>query len=290
MDIKQYITSGILELYVLDRLEPAARREVESNALLHPDIREEIDLIEQTLEAFSVAAAPEVSPGLLDRILSQPLPDAPAVTDTVPAAAPTPAPEEKPVDKVPKVPVEKTIRNTAGTYLAWALAALGLATALYFFFSRGNLRNELNESQQTFEQLQSDYSTLQKDCEARQTALVLNEALVTYLSDPTTRDIQLASSDNASDRFAMVFYNPEDNRTVFRGNRLPPPPAGKQYQLWAIDGEGPKSLGVLDLNLSANALLEMPYLPDVAAFAITLEDLGGKPAPDLEQLQVIGNV
>ena len=55
MDIKQYITSGILEIYVLERLEPAQMREVEAFALQYPEIRAEIDNIEQVLEDFAIA-------------------------------------------------------------------------------------------------------------------------------------------------------------------------------------------------------------------------------------------
>ncbi len=274
MDFKQYIASGILELYVLDRLEPAARREVEANALLHSEIRKEIETIEQTLEAFAVAAAPEVDPGLLDKILSKPLPSAPS----------------KPAAERAKNSVDKTPSGNSANYLAWVLAALALASALYLFLRQSGLSAELATSQQATEQLQSEFTTLETDCDESRAALTYNQALVDYLSDPATRVITLAGTANAPNKFAMVFYNQEDNRTVFRGNNLPTPPADKQYQLWAIDGDGPKSLGVLDLNLAGDVLLEMEYLPGVAAFGITLEDLGGKPAPDLAQLQVIGEV
>ncbi len=278
MDFKQYIASGILELYVLDRLEPAARREVEANAQLHPEIRNEIETIEQTLEAFAMAAAPEVDPGLLDKILSKPLPSAPST----PAAAPAAARAKNSVDKTPS--------GNSVNYLAWVIAALALAAALYLFLRQSGLSAELATSQQATEQLQSDFTTLEADCDESRAALTYNQALINYLSDPATRDITLAGTANAPNKFATVFYNEEDKRTIFRGNNLPTPPAGKQYQLWAIDGEGPKSLGVLDLNLAGDVLLEMEYLPEVAAFGITLEDLGGKPEPDLSQLQVIGEV
>lgn len=278
MDFKQYIASGILELYVLDRLEPDARREVEANALLHPEIKAEIDTIEQTLEAFAVAAAPEVDPDILDKILSKPLPSSTSTTEAETTA------------ETQKTPAEKAVRGTTGNYLAWILAALALAAALFLFLRQNKLSGALEDSRQASAQLQTDLTTLEADCEESRATLVLNEALVAFLSDPATRDITLAGTTNAPDKFAMVFYNQADNRTVFRSNNLPPPPAGKQYQLWAIDGDGPKSLGVLALNLASDVLLEMEYLPGVAAFGITLEDLGGKPAPDLAQLQVIGEV
>jgi anti-sigma-K factor RskA len=283
LDTKQYIASGILELYVLDRLEPAARREVEANARLQPEIRNEINAIEEALEAFAVAAAPEVDPSLLDRIMAKPLPLVALPVDTPPA-------DDTPKEKASTAPAVKADGSQTINYLAWGLAALALAAALYLFLRQSNLSTELEESTQATEQLQSNFNALETECAESRTALELNQALVAYLSDPATRDITLAGTANAPDKFAMVFYSPENNRTVFRGNNLPAPPTGKQYQLWAIDGDGPKSLAVLDLDLAGDALLEMDYLPGVAAFAITLEDLGGKPQPDLSQLQVIGEV
>lgn len=267
MDIKQYITSGILELYVLERLDPAQMREVEANALSHPEIREEITKIEQVLEAFAIAAAPEVSPEILDRLLEET----------------ANRPIEPSAKQVPKTPVEKTVASTSYAWIAWLLAALALAGLLYAYTQLGNRTSELLEVQQEME-------TLRADCDESQEVLRNTQQRINELTNPATRSIILSGTENNPDKNAIVYYNTETNKTLFKASNLPPPPAGKQYQLWAIDGGGPKDLGVLALDLSGEAVLEVPFLPGVAAFAITLEDEGGKPAPDLTALQVIGNV
>lgn len=268
MDIKQYITSGKLELYVLDRLEPAEMREVEAMAAEHPEIKAELDQIEFALEGLAITMAPEVNPDVLDRLLKSILlmPDAKSQTD-------------KPV----KVPAEQASRSMMASALPWLLALAGVLGLLYFYNQSGQQSDELST-------LQGRYDKLEKDCEESQQTLQSTQEFINELTNPATQNVILASSDDTKDRSAIVFYNPATQKTLFKATNLPPPPSGKQYQLWAIDADGPKDLGVLATNLAGDAVLEVSHLSGVAAFAITLEDEGGKPTPDLTQLQVIGNV
>lgn len=268
MDIKQYITSGILELYVLERLEPAQMREVEAFALQYPEIRAEIDVIERVLEDFAVAAAPEVNPDILDKLLEE------TGHQSV----------EQPVSpKVPKTPTEKAAAQPYASWFPWLIAAAALVGLLYAYTRLGNRTSELLDTQRELE-------ILRADCDESQDILRTTQERLNDLTNPATQGIILAATDATSGKQAIVFYNTATQKTLFRASNLPPPPAGKQYQLWAIDGDGPKDLGVLALDLNGNTILEVNYLPGVAAFAITLEDEGGKPTPDLAALQVIGNV
>ncbi len=274
MDITNYIASGVLELYVLDRLEPAERREVERYASEHPEIRAEIASIEVSLEAFAEADARMPDPAVLTRVLASlgdTAPPAPPVASAPPAAAPP----------TPSAPLN---------FLPWILAALMAAAALVLFFGRQSDGAAYEDLRGQFDSLQSDYERQQALCDTTEVSLRAAEQRLQTVTNPATTGILLAGTPNAPNSSAIVFYNPVLNETFFRATNLPPPPAGKQYQLWAIDGEGPKDLGVLAFNLSNSNLLSVPHLSDVAAFAITLEDVGGKPTPDLSQLQVIGNV
>jgi anti-sigma-K factor RskA len=268
LDIKQYIASGILELYVLERLEPAQMREVEANALQHPEIRAEIDQIEQTLEAFAIAAAPDVSPDMLDRLLEE----------TEGTRAPASPPE-----KTAEAPAAPPATSASFSWIPWLLAAAALAGLLYAYTQLGDRTEELQD-------LQGQLDILQKDCDESQEILRITQQRLNELTNPATKGIILAGTDNAPDKQAIVFYNPATNKTLFKAVNLPPPPTGKQYQLWAIDADGPKDLGVLALDLNGDVILEVNHLPAVAAFAITLEEEGGKPAPDLSTLQVYGAV
>ncbi len=268
MDIKQYITSGILELYVLGRLTPEETREVEANAADYPEIRDEIEQIELALEDLAMTMAPEVPPEVLDRLL-----------DGLPAASST--------GQAAPAPSGSATGTSSGGGLSgilpWLLALAGLLGVLYFYFSHSTVTAEK-------EKLEEQIQILERECEETENVLLASEQRLRDLTNPATQNIILAGTENHPDNGAIVFYNMATNKALFSPSNLPPPPAGKQYQLWAIDADGPKSLGVLALDMSAEDIIEVDFLPGVAAFAITLEDEGGKPAPDLTQLRVIGNV
>ena len=56
-NITEFIGSGILELYVMGSTSPEEAAEVERMAAAHPEIRQEIDTISQSIEAYALAHA-----------------------------------------------------------------------------------------------------------------------------------------------------------------------------------------------------------------------------------------
>jgi len=64
-----------------------------------------------------------------------------------------------------------------------------------------------------------------------------------------------------------------------------------QYQLWALVGGKPVSLGVFDKDDADSSLMkEMKSVPVAQAFAVTLEPRGGSINPTMSQMMVIGNL
>ena len=55
MDIKEYISSGILESYVLGNASEQERREVECISSIYPEIRQELDALSRSLEKYAEA-------------------------------------------------------------------------------------------------------------------------------------------------------------------------------------------------------------------------------------------
>jgi len=55
--LSQFLESGILELYVMGIASPEEIKEVEQMALLYPEIRQEIELIERGLEEYALTQA-----------------------------------------------------------------------------------------------------------------------------------------------------------------------------------------------------------------------------------------
>ncbi|RYE18362.1 MAG: hypothetical protein EOP42_30785 [Sphingobacteriaceae bacterium] len=70
-DIKQYIESGILELYVLDHLTSQEKREVERYAAIYPEIKQELNEISQTMDLFADYNAIEPRESLRETVINQ---------------------------------------------------------------------------------------------------------------------------------------------------------------------------------------------------------------------------
>jgi mannose-6-phosphate isomerase-like protein (cupin superfamily) len=72
MDIKEYISSGVLELYVLGSLSKEESMQIEELAATHVEVRQEIEEISQAIENYAmenaVAPGPVVKPFLLATI------------------------------------------------------------------------------------------------------------------------------------------------------------------------------------------------------------------------------
>ncbi len=99
---------------------------------------------------------------------------------------------------------------------------------------------------------------------------------------PKLRVVALGGLKPAPGSEARVLWSPEEKKAVFYAYGLPRPPAGKDYQLWVIEGQTPKSEGVFPVDDQGRATHVLPEVPDarsIGAFAVTLEPAGGVPQP-----------
>ncbi|HRW97971.1 MAG TPA: hypothetical protein P5280_00705, partial [Cyclobacteriaceae bacterium] len=71
MNIEEYISTGVLEAYVLGELTPKQRLDVESKLQQEPALREELRVIELTLEAFVHKGAFKPGDGVRSALLSK---------------------------------------------------------------------------------------------------------------------------------------------------------------------------------------------------------------------------
>ena len=268
MNPNDYIATGKLELYVLGKLDREEEREVERMASAHPEIRTEIDNIELALEQYAqLHAVPPPAgtlAGVLERIRQKG--DTPSGSPAAPAASGAGR---------SFTPVWIFIAATAALFAGW------------FWNGQREATEELDE-------LRLEYATLSENCNEQAEIMNLMAEQIDFLRSPASRQIILnsANEDLAPGALATVFYNPETRQSYFTPSALPPAPAGRQYQLWAIlpDVADPVDMGVLTFDANTAGLIEVPFIENPAAFAITLEPAGGSTSPTLDQLYVIGNV
>jgi hypothetical protein len=166
-----------------------------------------------------------------------------------------------------------------------ALFAAAALAAGWFWYQQ-----EQYEEQNT--QLQAQLLTQTEDCAEQAQIMDLMAEQIDFLRSPASRQIILNSANEelAPNALASVFYNPQSRQSYFTPAVLPEAPPGRQYQLWAIVDGAPVDMGVLTFSGGSTELIEVPFIENPGAFAITLEPEGGSEVPSLDQLYVIGNV
>ncbi len=259
MDLKAYIESGILEQYVLGQLNPAAMREVEAMAVEHNSIRQEIEQIENALELYVQAGAVTPPPGTLEAIKGR-------------------------IDSLDVPHATTKTHPRKWTALLAAASVLLLIGCIYFWIENQRISKDLDTL--------TSSADLQKICcdSSRQTVDSLAQ-IMAFLSDPNTRSVVMRGTENSPDAQATVFFNAVRQVAFVNLNRIPSPPIGKQYQLWALVGGLPVDMGVLPLEISRNQPMVMvPFQATAGGFAVTLEPEGGSAEPTLQAMVMVGMI
>lgn len=266
MNIHDYIASGILEQYVLGTLSSGEEREVLANAAQYPEIRAELDKIEAALEQYAMSNAVRPPAGLKADILKK--------IDDSATSPPSPQIGDKP-DKS---------GGGFGTLLSWLpyiLLPLLLLTSIWGYFGhRGN--KEAQEARLKLGQDLTDCRT--KSGDLRDT-INFYRAAIRFVNDENTRAIAMTGNEKLPGASTTIHTNSAFKVTYFAVNELPPPPEGKQYQLWAIVDDKPESLGVFDISPDPIAV---DYISDPQAYAVSLEVEGGVAAPT--DVRIVGAV
>ncbi|NNE54898.1 MAG: anti-sigma factor [Flavobacteriales bacterium] len=279
MDIKEYISSGILESYVLDAVSPQEKQEVECMSHIYPEINEELVRLQDTMESLADFLATDPPKELKNRVLQ-------AIEDVEQLSADS---EEKESETIVRTMVPAAWRGLVAASVVLAVVFGGM-----WFSTRqqaGSLKNDLAAAERSLEELETNQDELNQNVESLQ-ALVAQQATINKnIGDPSTQNIALLGTDVSPESKVRVFWNPDNETVLLKVDDLPAPGDDLQYQLWAIVDGVPQDMGVFELDSASQEIQLMPYNVSTAqAFAITLEQAGGSPTPNLANLYVIGNV
>lgn len=271
MNVKEYISSGILELYVLGSLSLKEQEEVELMFAKHPELLEEVQRIEADLKVVAESNAPS---SLNTTILSGALEQI----------------EGKQASSTVEVPKETKVRklDSSGNNRLMNFALIAASVALLISLGVNyKFYVDLTETETQLANLRNENSVFAEDLQIQTTRFEETKNQLLALSDPNTKKVGLKGIEGKEGAAATVFWNVETKQTYIAVSNLPEPPEGMQYQLWALADGVPIDAGVFDVN----GEIQLTKKIDVAqTFAVTLEEEGGKPTPNLEQLYVIGNV
>jgi anti-sigma-K factor RskA len=241
--------------YALGILDEAERQEFETHLSDCPGCRAEVESYRETVAALA-HAAPVSSPPDPSRLRERILREARQVRPIAPTHA----------------------RTTRPNRMPWMLAAASLLLA--FAASAAYLAERRNTAA-----FSSELAALRAEVAAR------DSTLASFLG-PEVHVVSLAAG-NAKPA-ARVFWNHTRNIFIVTAHALPPAPAGRIYQLWAIvEGKPPVSMGTFNTDAAGKATLVLPVAEGItkAGFidlcGLTVEPEGGSVKPS-EQPRLSG--
>ncbi|WP_433900337.1 anti-sigma factor [Sphingobacterium puteale] len=283
MDIAAYISSGIIESYVLGL---ASEEEVsilncirKNNVEVERAIAEAEKALEGLADIQAMAMPDTLKQDIWNRLEAENLVLKDDQSDGLPTegAISPDAVVQAPILNTQEVPKRIVPARPYG----WAIAAsilfvLSVSANLFFYQQQKENKEMLVQANTTLDTQNSTLAILQYKW-----SLVQN---------PAVKTIALKGVENKPDLHALVFWDQTSKAVYLSLEQMPAAPKGKQYQLWAmVDGQ-PVSAGVFPLNAKEAMASKMLDVSKAQAFAITLEDEGGKPVPTLTELCVMGSI
>ncbi|WP_370478827.1 anti-sigma factor [Tamlana flava] len=263
MDIKAYIESGILELYVAGALSENENKEVYNLMQQYPEIQQEVSLIESAIMKLSASVAPKSTASF------QNIKNKLGLNENDPKV----------------VPFIKPKYNWV-TYTGWA-ASIILGVGLFWTI------NQNNQLQSNIKVAETQQSFLETQIELSKNSLKEANTLIAVLRDDNITQVPLAGQGNFANTYAKVYWDKNEQRIFLDAQGLPEPPEGKVYQVWSLKLSPltPTSLGTIDSFITDNnKIFEINNPNESEAFGITLEPAGGSETPTMEQLYTLGVV
>jgi hypothetical protein len=284
VDVQRYISSGIIESYVVGLLPAPEVREVENAISQYPEVKAAVEACRQDMERYVQLHAITPPKGIRKRLME-------VIENEDSAEGEALLPEElrEPVveEYVPSPGFKLSIPRERIWQYALVLVALLLIISLVM-----NIRyaNRYKASKQQYEELVSTHNKATTDNQSIQLKLQHTERELSLLKDPAFKWTRLSGTGKHPGQFASIGWNPQSKEVYLLAQTLPEPAADQQYQLWAVVNGKPVDAGVFEMGPLHTTLQKMKEVAAAQVFIITLEKKGGNATPTLEQLFVTGKV
>lgn len=271
MNTKEYISSGIIESYILGHASPEEAGILECVMKNNAEVKEAFEEAQKTLEDLATAQAitppSDLKAKIWNKIQKEQSSEEGIHVGSI---------EETPVMKPLEVNVEIKRNNNWKT--------LGIAASVLFLVSiAGNLFwfNKQTENQKEIAQMNSEK-------QSQDVAMQKMNQKMAMFSNPDMQMVMLKGVEKHQDAKAMVFWDKKTKEVYLNAENLPKAPEGMQYQLWAIADGKPVNAGMYSEN--KDSLVALASISKAQAFAITLEKEGGSSVPTMENMFVMGEI
>lgn len=248
-NIKEYIDSGILELYVAGVLSEKENQDVANIIAQYPEIENEVTTIESEIINLTKLAAPVKTSNTFGQITAQ-----------INAA------------KVLKLDTKKT---SWFTYSGWAASVIFAIGLIYQINQNKTLENTVIETTITNQDLETQLNDIQK--------------IESILRDESLTTVVLNAQNNFDAHAKIYWdKNQQKVHLDIKGLPEPPKGKVYQVWSLTLNPLTPKSIAVLDNSQNNSKLYTIDNPNASQAFGITLEPEGGSKSPTMDQLHVLG--
>ncbi|MEC3905460.1 anti-sigma factor [Tamlana sp. 2201CG12-4] len=250
--INPFLSSGLLEKYLLGETTSAETEKVESYISKYPEVQNAYNTLQFNLEVVARSNAIEAPKGILNKVLDE-------------------------LDEAPVI----TLNQTKNRYKKWykysiaaSVAALIFAGTSYLFY---NQNQKLSEENQV---VVDEIFDLRSDIEQNNKMLdnVMRQLL--KLNNPETEKYIIKGNERAKDLKTVAYINAKERTSMIDVVSLPELPEEQCYQIWAELQGKMVNLGIL--NKADRQLRNIPYMEDALALSITIEPKGGNSIASVE--------
>ncbi|MFT5964166.1 MAG: anti-sigma-K factor RskA [Flavobacterium sp.] len=262
MENKEYIESGVLELYVYGLLSETENEEVNNMAKNNPEINAEIIAIEKAIVSLSSSFAPFHSVEIYEKIKAK-------------------------LELKHKEVIQLEPSRNWAQYIGWAAAILLLVGIGFQYNQLEQTSNQVVNA--TTEKVKVELELHQLELKNKE-----SESNLAIVRDTKNTVVALGGQAVAPESSAKVYWNKETQVVYIDAAGMPEPPKGMVYQIWSLKLQPqltPTSIGLLsDFTANDSKIFAVDKTADAEAFAITLEPAGGSLSPTMEQLYTLGKV
>jgi len=275
LNTKEYISSGIIESYVLGHASSEEAGILECVMKNNAEVKTAVEEAQQTLEhlatAQRIAPPDDLKLKIWNRIQQEQTVE--EIKPLVSEETPLPKSAEKRI--IQENPTIKENNN-------WRTFAVA-ASALFLISVAGNMFWMTNQSE-----MKTKMAAMNQDKKSQDLAMQQMNRKMNMVTDPNMKMVLLKGVEKHTDSKAMVFWDTKTKDVYLTAESLPKAPEGMQYQLWAIEAGKPVSAGMY--TQEKDSKMALANIPEAQAFAITLEKQGGSTIPTMENMYVMGEI
>ncbi|MDN3693092.1 anti-sigma factor [Chryseobacterium tructae] len=273
MNTKEYISSGIIESYILGHASPEEAGILECVMKNNAEVKAAFEEAQETLETLATAQAVAPPSDLKSKIWNTIQEKQTVAEESISIPVSTSVSKDEEEIKI-KREAPGNINWKAYTMAASVLFLVSIAGNLFWMNSQSATKQEMTK--------------LTAEKQSQDAAMKKMDQKLNMFSNPDMQMVMLKGVEKHQEAKAMVFWDKKTKEVYLNAENLPKAPTGMQYQLWAIEDGKPVNAGMYSEDKDSQ--IALATISKAQAFAITLEKEGGSIVPTMENIYVMGGI